>query len=165
MKVDFEDSLSEAQKVEMKAVQEFEALRAAKEAQIAAAKKLNVEIDGQLGDLMEKIAQETKELEATEYQLALDKEFLAKLKKRCAESEEEYQARVKSRLEEIAAVEDTIKILNSDEAFDVFEKTVNTESFDETVKQVPVIAATAGVSFLQASAKTQEEQLMRQRVA
>merc|ERR1719336_2685373 len=164
MKVDFEDSLSDAQKAEMKAVQEFEALRSAKEAQIAAAKKLIVEIDGQLAELMEKVAQETKELEATEYQLALDQEFLAKLRKKCAESEEEYQARVKSRLEEIAAVEDTVKILNTDEAFDVFDKTVNTESFDETVKQAGTVAAESGIgiSFLQSAAGA-EDDLRRQR--
>jgi uncharacterized coiled-coil protein SlyX len=55
----------------------------------------------------------------------LDRAFLADLKKKCAVSDEEFAARVKSRTEEIAAVEDTIAILNSDESFDVAEQTVN----------------------------------------
>jgi len=42
------------------------------------------------------------------------------LQKKCANADEEFDARMKSRLEEIAGVEDTIKILNDDAAFDNF---------------------------------------------
>merc|ERR1719161_2763736 len=127
-------------------MEQFELLKAAKEDEMAAGKKQIAEFDAEIAALGEKAAQEAKELEEVEEQLGWDKEFLANLKKKCAENEEEFEARMKSRLAEIAAVEDTIKFLNSDEAFAVFDKTVNT-------------------AFLQtASANRQLEQATRQKV-
>ncbi len=41
----------------------------------------------------------------------MDKEFLAKLQKKCANTDTEFENRVKARLEEIEAVQDTIEIL------------------------------------------------------
>jgi hypothetical protein len=55
----------------------------------------------------------------------MDQEFLKKLQEKCAGSDETFEKRVKSRLEEIGAVEDTIGILNSDESFGAMDKTVN----------------------------------------
>merc|ERR1712150_90951 len=46
-------------------------------------------------------------------------------------TDEEFDRRVKDRLTEIAAVADTIAILNSDTAFDNFDKTVNTAFLQE----------------------------------
>merc|ERR1719330_863884 len=103
MKADFQKSLDEAQKAEAKSKKEFEALEAAKEKEIAAAKKAVMEMDAQL---------------------ELDRTFLANLKEKCAMSGQEFDKRVEDRMAEIAAVQDTIKILNSDEAFDNFDKTV-----------------------------------------
>ena len=60
------------------------------------------------------------------------------LQEKCANTDDEFAQRVKSRLEEIAAVEDTIKILNDDDAFAAFDKSVN--------------------SFLQISSQQQEQQ-------
>mmetsp|Transcript_18653 Transcript_18653/g.40751 ORF Transcript_18653/g.40751 Transcript_18653/m.40751 type:complete len:692 (-) Transcript_18653:119-2194(-) len=144
MQEDFEKDLSGAQSDELKAVEQFESLKAAKLEEIAAADKAVIQIDADLAEFGEKHAQELKEFEDTKAQLALDQEFLASLQKKCSESSEEYDARVKSRLEEIAAVEDTIKILNTDEAFDVFDKSVST-------------------AFLQLSTVSREEQVRRQR--
>merc|ERR1719394_1038542 len=129
---DFKANLAEAQASEKKAVEEFEALKAAKEEEIAAGKKLVSEIDAQVAGLKEKNAQEMKELADTEEQLAMDQAFLADLKEKCAASDAEFESRMKSRLEEIAAVEDTIAILNSDEAFANFDKT--TRGFVEDKK-------------------------------
>merc|ERR1719274_372398 len=93
---------------------------------MASGKEAIAAYDADIAEFGEKYAQAAKELEDTEEQLAMDKEFLAKLKKICAEHDAEFERRMKGRLEEIAAVEDTIKYLNSDEAFNVFDKTVNT---------------------------------------
>lgn len=129
MKEDFEKNLSEAEKREKQAVAEFEALKAAKDEEIASGKKLMAQLDMEYAELGEKKAQATKELEDTKTQLGLDGQFLLNLRKKCSESDAEFDARVKSRLEEIEAVEDTIKILNSDEAFDNFDKTSNVAFF------------------------------------
>jgi len=123
MKHDFEGSLSRAQKTEAQAQAEYDSLKAAKEDQIASGQKTVVQIDTDLAALGEKAAAETKELDDTNAQLALDTEFLSNLEAKCKMTEEEYDARTKDRLEEIAAVQDTITILNSDESFDLFSKT------------------------------------------
>jgi len=135
MKEDFEANLSDAQKSEAKAKSEYEALKAAKEDEIATGRKLIVSIDGSIAEFQSKFAQASKELEDTEDQLGLDTEFLKNLEEKCSETDADFDKRVKDRLTEIEAVDDTIKILNSDESF---------ESFDKM--QAPVFMQTASSS-------------------
>merc|ERR1740138_739850 len=122
MKEDFEVNLSEAQKSEAKAKAEYESLKAAKEDEIATGKKLVVSIDADIADTQEKYAQESKQLEDTQEQLVMDEEFLKNLKEKCATMDADFDKRTKDRLTEIDAVSDTIKILNSDESFEAFDK-------------------------------------------
>merc|ERR1719207_464191 len=122
MKEDFEVNLSEAQKTEAKAKADYESLKAAKEDEIETGRKLIVDIDGNIGEIQEKYAQEAKQLENTQEQLAMDEEFLATLKEKCVTMDADFDKRTKDRLTEIDAVSDTIKILNSDESFEAFDK-------------------------------------------
>jgi len=122
MKEDFEVNLAEERKAEEKAESEYQSLKAAKQDEIATGEKLIVSIDGSIADTQEKYATEAKELEDTEEQLAMDEEFLATLKSKCATMDADFDKRTKDRLTEIDAVEDTIKILNSDESFEAFDK-------------------------------------------
>jgi len=122
MKEDFEVNLAAAQKDEKKAVAEYDALKAAKEDEMATGKKLIVSIDADIAETQEKYATEAKLLEDTEEQKAMDEEFLATLEEKCATMEADFDKRKKDRLTEISAVEDTIKILNSDESFEAFDK-------------------------------------------
>lgn len=126
LKEDLSSNLSESQKAEQKALEEYESLKAAKEEELATGKKLLAQLEEQLANLGDSHAQAVEEYEDTQEQLKLDKTFLANLKKQCSATDEEYEERVKSRLEEIAAVSDTIEFLNSDEAYEMFDKTVNT---------------------------------------
>jgi hypothetical protein len=125
MKEDFDVDLAEEQASEKKAVEEFEALKASKISEIDTAKATIVQYDQDLAELGEQNAEAMKELEDTQEQLGLDQSFLATLNKKCASSDEQFEARVKARLAEIAAVEDTIEILNSDTSFEAFDKGVN----------------------------------------
>merc|ERR1719253_1824476 len=122
MKEDFEANLSEAQKTEAKSKDQYEQLKAAKEDEIETGRKLIVSIDQQIADNQEKFAQASKELEDTQDQLGLDTEFLKNLEEKCANTDADFDKRVKDRLTEIVAVSDTIKILNSDESFEAFDK-------------------------------------------
>jgi len=126
MKEDFEKDLADAQGREKKEAEEFAALKAAKQEEIATGRKLQAELDQEIAELKQKHAQAFKELEDTQAQLELDRTFLANLKERCAQTDAEFEQRVKDRTTEIAAVEETIKILNEDTSFDNFAKTVNT---------------------------------------
>jgi hypothetical protein len=125
MKEDFDVDLAEEQASEKKAVEEFTALKESKIAEIDTAKATIVQYDQDLAELGEQNAEAMKELEDTQEQLGLDQTFLATLKKKCAGSDEKFEARVKARLAEIGAVEETIEILNSDTSFEAFDKTSN----------------------------------------
>lgn len=125
MKEDFEKALAASQSNEVKEVGDFKEVKAAKEAEIDTGKKLVVHLEQQYAEVGEQKVQAAKELADVKAQLELDRTFLANLKKKCAESDAEFDARVQSRMQEISAVDDTIKILNDDEAFDNFDKTVN----------------------------------------
>merc|ERR1719316_2592809 len=100
MKEEFSENLSETQKSELQAQEQFKALKAAKEEEIAAGEKLVEETQADLAVFQEKHAQAMEELSATEEQVKTDKEFLVNLKKRCTETDAEYQERLKSRMEE-----------------------------------------------------------------
>merc|ERR1719230_2337707 len=107
MKEDFEVNLSEAQKTEAKAKEEYETLKAAKEDEIDTGRKLIVDIDGQIAETQEKYAEEAKQLEDTQEQLAMDIEFLKNLKEKCATMDADFEKRTKDRMTEISAVDDT----------------------------------------------------------
>lgn len=145
MKEDFENDLGATQKTEATAVEQFQLLNNAKSDEIATGKKTIEIIDAQLAELAEKNAEAAKELEDTEAQVALDKAFLVNLKKKCSVSDADFQARVKARMEEISAVEDSIKILNSDQSFEAFDSSVN--------------------SFLQVSSVSAEQEKMQRKRA
>merc|ERR1719240_877394 len=65
-----------------------------------------------------------EDLEDTKEDLAADQKFLAELEKGCATKEAEWATRCKIRSEELLAIADTIKILNDDDALDLFKKTL-----------------------------------------
>jgi len=149
MQEDFEASLSDAQKAEQKAVADFESLKAAKEQELAAGKKAKTQLDEDIAATTEKHATAEQELEDTETQLGLDQTFLANLNDKCAKAAATFDKRVKDRLVEIGAVEDTIKILNSDEAFEMLGKSTFVQTSD------------VGTAFLQTSSTSAMEQKLR----
>ena len=57
-----------------------------------------------------------------------DQLFLMELKKNCANEGKEYEARKASRSEELVAISETIKVLNDDDALDLFKKTLPSPS-------------------------------------
>jgi len=153
MQEDFEASLADSQAAEKKAVADYESLKAAKEEEIAAGKKAMTQLDQDIAATTEKHATAEQELEDTETQLGLDTTFLANLNTKCAEAAATFDQRVKDRLDEIAAVEDTIKILNSDEAF---------ENFGKTSSNPNSAGFVAGTAFLQTNVASALEQKLRQ---
>merc|ERR1740133_362914 len=73
----------------------------------------------------EKNAQSKENLEDTRNTLAADTAFLADLKDRCQNMDQEYEERTKTRQLEIAAVGKALAFLSSDEAHDLFTRTFN----------------------------------------
>lgn len=152
MQEEFESNLDSAQKAELKAREDFTTLKAAKEAELDAGRKKQAQLEQDDAQFREKNAQAYEELNDVEAQVKVDETFLANLKKRCSETDAEYEARRKSRLEEIAAVADTIAYLNSDEAFDVFDKTVNTPTAFLQTSSVGALATKDAAAELRSKA-------------
>lgn len=125
MQEEFEASLSDRQKEEMKAKADYAALKEAKEAELAAGAKQQSQLEQDDAEFREKNEQAYTEFNDTSEQLKIDQTFMRNLKKKCAEADSEYEKRMKDRMEEIVAVADTIAMLNSDSAFENFDKTVS----------------------------------------
>lgn len=88
---------------------------------------LSVEIETKLvriGDLSVEIVQMKNDLTDTEHGLIEDQKFLKDVQKDCSTKASEYEEIVKTRQEELVALADTIKILNDDDALDLFKKTL-----------------------------------------
>merc|ERR1712129_694504 len=88
---------------------------------------LNAMIEEKLtrkGELGVELAGGLNELEDTETSLAEDEKFLAELETGCATKEKEWAEVCKTRQEELVALTETIKILNDDDALELFKKTL-----------------------------------------
>jgi len=116
--------LSEATASEETAITDFNALMAAKEKQINALTKEVEDKTVRAGDGGVKLSEMKEDLEDTEQSLIEDKQFLAELEKSCATKEDEWALRCKTRTEEVLAISETIKILNDDDALELFKKTL-----------------------------------------
>lgn len=121
---DFSTDLDDLRADEAKAVSKYKALKAAKDEQISSNQKTLIELDKRLGSLGEKKAQASKDLKSTITQVADDKALLAKLEKKCAEHDDEYNTRVKDRFAEMEAVGEAISILNNEDSFNLFDKSL-----------------------------------------
>merc|ERR1719428_1554910 len=80
------------------------------------------------GEMAVKIVNLKNDLEDAQESLAEDQKFTEELKKGCATAQADYDSRVKGRAEELVAVQETIKILNDDDALDLFKKTLPSPS-------------------------------------
>merc|ERR1719163_1166134 len=122
MKETFEANLATGQKEEAQAQTEYANLKAAKTSEVEAATgKISTKTE-ELAKAKTLAADSKQSLEDTTNTLAADNEFLANLKKQCAQIDSEFEERQKARLEEVAAVGETIGILTSDEAQQSFSK-------------------------------------------
>merc|ERR1719456_924368 len=81
-----------------------------------------------IGELGVEVVNMKEDLEDTKKALEEDKKFLADLKKNCATKEAEWEERCKTRADEILAIAETIKILNDDDALELFKKTLPSPS-------------------------------------
>merc|ERR550514_2174227 len=108
----------------MKAAKDFADLKASKTKEMESAKAMVDSKTQELAQTEETNAANKQNLADTEDALAADTKFLADLKERCANADAEFEERTKARNEEQQAVAETIALLNSDEAHDLFGSTM-----------------------------------------
>merc|ERR1719199_2366280 len=123
-----EKNLATATSEEEAAVKDFNALVAAKTKQINALTKEVESKTSRIGELGVELVTLKEDLDDTTKSLAEDEAFLKDLDKNCKTKEDEWAARQKVRAEELLAIAETIKLLNSDDALELFKKTLPTPS-------------------------------------
>merc|ERR1719235_1738559 len=123
-----EKDLADATATEEKAVKDFKGLVAAKTKEINALTKEVEKKTAQIGELGVSLVTQKEDLDDTSKSLAEDEQFLKDLEKDCETKDEEWAARQKIRAEEVLAIADTIKILNDDDALELFKKTLPSPS-------------------------------------
>merc|ERR1719281_1971129 len=104
MKETFESNLAQTQKDETTGSSDYENLKATKD---------------------EKLADSKQDLEDTQATKEADEKFLVNLKAQCEAMDQEFEARQKTRSEELEAVSKAMEVLSGDEAHDLFTRTFN----------------------------------------
>jgi len=104
-----------------------------------------------VGELGVEIAKMKNDLEDTQEDLADDTKFIEDLKKTCATKASEWEGIVKARKDELLALSETIKILNDDDALELFKKAIPSSSFLQIQESSSAVRARAR-AILKASA-------------
>merc|ERR1719482_1073620 len=124
MKDEMEKDHEELKADEASALSGYEEMMAAKEKEIASATAAIEDKLGRVGEVAVQIVELKNDLEETQEALAEDTKFLADLEKTCELQKKAQAVREKTRAEEILAIQETIKILNDDDALELFKKTL-----------------------------------------
>jgi uncharacterized coiled-coil DUF342 family protein len=117
-------SLKDAEDAEAAAIQEFEGLVAAKTKEINALTESIETKTARVGEIAVKTAEQENDLEDTKEDLEESKKFLADLEVNCEKKKKEWAEYQKMQQQEVLALADTIKILNDDDALELFKKTL-----------------------------------------
>merc|ERR1719323_2510726 len=117
-------SLADATAVETQAIKAYNGLMQAKLKEKAVLTAAIEAKSGRIGELGVQIASMQNDAGDTGEALAADQKFLAQLEKGCATKTAEWEARSKTRAEELVALADAIKLLNDDDALELFKKTL-----------------------------------------
>jgi len=124
MKDTMAKGLAEAEAAEAAAIKSYEELMAAKTKEVEALTAAIETKTVRVGELSVEIVQMKEDLSDTEKALVADTKFLKDLDTDCATKGEEKEANMKLRAEEQVALADTIKVLNDDDALELFKKTL-----------------------------------------
>jgi len=116
--------LSDATNTENAAITANDELMAAKKKEVNALSKQIEDKLTRIGNLGVEIQQMKNDAGDTAEGLVDDKKFLADLDNNCADKQKLYEENTKYRSGELAALADTIKILNDDDALELFKKTL-----------------------------------------
>merc|ERR1719183_165268 len=102
----------------------FEELAAAKKDEIAAASEAIESKTVRSGDLAVSVTTTADDIEDTTAEMKETEAFVANLASQCALKKKEWAERQSMRAEEISAISEAIKVLNDDDALDLFKKTL-----------------------------------------
>jgi len=143
MQDEMEADFAEAKAAEEAAIKAYDTLMQAKTKEVNALTKAIEEKMQRAGELAVEIVEMKNDLGDTAAALIEDKKFLADLEKNCKTKADEWEVIVKTRSEELLALADTIKILNDDDALELFKKTLPSAASFMQVESSSAIRANA----------------------
>merc|ERR1719336_2778286 len=153
-------NLADAVAEENAAIKTYEGLVASKKREVAALTATVESKTQQIGELGVAIVTMQQDVSDTQKALAEDQQFLAELEKGCATKTSEWEERSKTRSEELVALGDTIKVLNDDDALELFKSTLPGSSASFLQVQADASArrseAIAAIKSAQASVGSQD---------
>jgi len=120
--------LADITATEEQAIKDYDALMAAKAKEIATNQRAIETKTERLGETNVDIVNLKEELDDTTKALRADTKFLANLGSSCDTKAAEWEVRQATRNEELAALAETIRLLNDDDALDLFKKTLPSPS-------------------------------------
>mmetsp|Transcript_34450 Transcript_34450/g.53508 ORF Transcript_34450/g.53508 Transcript_34450/m.53508 type:complete len:723 (+) Transcript_34450:43-2211(+) len=129
MKDGFEKDLAGVESEEAEALKIYEDLMSAKKKEVQTLQASIEKKTGRSGELAMSVVRMKQELTDNEAALIENQKFLNDLDADCETKTKEMEERVKTRAEELVAIHDTIKILNDDDALDLFKKALPSASF------------------------------------
>merc|ERR1719160_1483567 len=118
----------------------YEGLMEAKQKEVDAAIAAIESKIKRIGELGIEIVNLKEDLDDTSAAFMEDTKFLADLKKNCGSKEKEWAERQKTRADELLAIADTIKILNDDDALELFKKTAGASLLQVQISNKQVTA-------------------------
>jgi chromosome segregation ATPase len=124
MKETMEGDLESSTTAENAAKANYDELMKAKTKEIDACTKAIEDKMTRVGNLGVEIETMKGDLSDTQQDMLEDKKFLEGMDEQCAAKKKEWEERCKMRTEELLALSDTIKILNDDDALELFKKTL-----------------------------------------
>jgi hypothetical protein len=129
MKETSEKGVADAAADEAASIKDFDALMAAKGKESEA---LTAEVESKtsrLGEVGVQLVDQAQDLADTQKALAEDQTFLKTMDSTCKTRAAEWEVRQKTRADELTALAETVKLLNDDDALDLFKKTLPSSSF------------------------------------
>jgi len=128
LKDEMDKDLADTTAEENSSIASFDSLMAAKKKEIVALTKSVESKTMRIGELGVRLAQMANDLEDTQEGLAEDQKFYADLAGNCRAKKAEWAAYKEMEAKEMVALADTIKILNDDDALELFKKTLPSAS-------------------------------------
>merc|ERR1719440_901157 len=144
-----EKDLADITAAEAAAIKDYEGLMAAKTKEV---NTLTHEVEtktARVGELGVELVTQKEDLDDTSKALVKDEQFLKDLETDCKTKDEEWAANMKLRAQELLALADTIKILNDDDALELFKKTLPTPSLLQVTSTGKAVKANALVALQQ----------------
>jgi len=138
-----EADLKEITDAENASIKDFDGLMAAKTKEVNALTKEIESKTARVGELGVQLVTEKEDLDDTTKSLGEDEQFLKDLERDCKTKDDEWATRCKIRSEELLALADTIKILNDDDALELFKKTLPAPSLMQLTTSSQMLKARA----------------------